>query len=178
MEATESRGAKTPILLLTLLAVITLDVATKRWALDALAEGSIELLNGTLPLTLAFNTGAAFSLHLGDASRYIFTALSIGALCVLVPLYRATPARARWRLLSIALVAAGAIGNLIDRVRWDRGVVDFIGPVDLGFMRWPIFNVADMAITTGAIVLALSLMREESSELPPVPMRATDDPGA
>jgi signal peptidase II len=64
------------------------------------------------------------------------------------------------RLSALSLVAAGALGNLRDRVRWDRGVVDFIGPIDLGFMHWPIFNVADMAITTGAIALGLSLWRE------------------
>jgi signal peptidase II len=66
------------------------------------------------------------------------------------------------RLSALSLVAAGAVGNLIDRVRWDRGVVDFIGPIDLGFMHWPIFNVADMAITVGATFLAYSLWREGS----------------
>ena len=56
---------------------------------------------------------------------------------------------------------AGALGNLIDRVRWDRGVVDFIGPIDLGITHWPIFNVADMAISCGAVMLALSFWQEE-----------------
>jgi signal peptidase II len=67
------------------------------------------------------------------------------------------------RLLSIELVAAGALGNLIDRVRWDAGVVDFIGPINLGFMHWPIFNIADMAITMGAVLLGISLWREETA---------------
>jgi signal peptidase II len=58
----------------------------------------------------------------------------------------------------------GALGNLIDRVRWNKGVVDFIGPIDLGFMDWPIFNVADMAISCGAVALAISFWMEEATE--------------
>ncbi|MGH7447666.1 MAG: signal peptidase II, partial [Longimicrobiales bacterium] len=54
----------------------------------------------------------------------------------------------------------GAVGNLIDRVRSASGVVDFID-VGVGSVRWPVFNVADMAVTTGAIILALSLWKEE-----------------
>jgi signal peptidase II len=65
------------------------------------------------------------------------------------------------RLVSISMVVAGALGNLYDRVRWDRGVVDFIGPIDLGVMDWPIFNVADMAISCGAVMLAVSFWLEE-----------------
>ena len=62
------------------------------------------------------------------------------------------------------MVVAGALGNLYDRVRWDRGVVDFIGPIDLGIMNWPIFNVADMSITCGAVLLAISFWGEERRE--------------
>ena len=58
-------------------------------------------------------------------------------------------------------MVSGAIGNLYDRVRWDRGVVDFIGPIDLGLWDFPIFNVADTAITCGAILLAISFWLEE-----------------
>jgi signal peptidase II len=63
----------------------------------------------------------------------------------------------------VQLVGAGAIGNLIDRVRWNGGVVDFIGPFDIGSMQFPIFNIADMAITIGAVLLALSLLREDAA---------------
>ena len=52
-------------------------------------------------------------------------------------------------------------GNLVDRVRWDRGVVDFLGPVNLGFAHFPIFNVADIAITCGAFARAFSFWLEE-----------------
>jgi signal peptidase II len=56
------------------------------------------------------------------------------------------------------------VGNLYDRVRWNRGVVDFLGPIDLGFWDFPIFNVADMAITCGAVLLAISFWFEEQEE--------------
>jgi signal peptidase II len=72
-----------------------------------------------------------------------------------------TDERDLFRILAISLVFAGALGNLIDRVRWSRGVVDFIGPINLGFMNWPIFNVADMAISCGAVALAISFWTEE-----------------
>ena len=64
------------------------------------------------------------------------------------------------RTLAIALVCAGAVGNLIDRVRWSEGVVDFID-VGIGDMRWPTFNVADMAVSTGAFLLAWVLWGDD-----------------
>ncbi len=70
--------------------------------------------------------------------------------------------RGDWlRITAISLVVSGALGNLYDRLRWDRGVVDFIGPLDLGFWYFPIFNVADIAITCGAVMLAISFCMEE-----------------
>ncbi|HLU24513.1 MAG TPA: signal peptidase II [Longimicrobiales bacterium] len=153
---------KVAILAVTMAIVLGLDVTTKRWALETLSHGeSVWVLAGTIPLTLAFNKGAAFSLNVGEASRYVFLVLSLVALAVLVVLYRNTRQDDTVRLLALSLIGAGAVGNLIDRIRWDRGVVDFIGPIDLGFMYWPIFNVADMAITSGAILLVISLWLEE-----------------
>ena len=60
-------------------------------------------------------------------------------------------------------MSAGALGNLIDRVRGPQGVVDFID-IGIGDMRWPTFNVADMAVSTGAILLAYVLWHEEKTE--------------
>ena len=141
------------------------DIVTKQWALATLAPGRIiETLGGRVPLTLAFNEGVAFGLPLPSAGRYLIIFATLLVLFVLASMF-IQARRDDWvRLLSIQLVAAGAIGNLIDRVRWDRGVVDFIGPIDLGFMHWPIFNIADMAITTGAILLGISLWREDAQK--------------
>lgn len=145
--------------------VLILDFITKRWALTALDGGNrLEILGGWVPLTLAFNRGAAFGISVGDDSRWFFIPVTILALVLLLVLLKQAE-RGDWlRLVSIAMVVSGALGNLYDRVRWNRGVVDFIGPIDLGVMDWPIFNVADMAITCGAVLLAVSFWQEEQRE--------------
>lgn len=144
--------------------VMALDLVTKRWALEALATERGEILGGLVPLTLAFNKGAAFGLRLGEDSRWFFVPVTIVALGLLALLFRQAAERDFLRIVSISLVVSGAIGNLYDRLRWDRGVVDFIGPIDLGFWDFPIFNVADMAITCGAVLLAVSFWLEEQEE--------------
>ena len=144
--------------------IMVLDLVTKRWALDALAFERSEILGGLVPLTLAFNRGAAFGISLGDDSRWFFVPVTLLALALLAMLFRQAHDHDRLRIVSISLVVSGAIGNLYDRVRWSRGVIDFIGPIDLGFWDFPIFNVADMAITCGAILLALSFWLEEQQE--------------
>ncbi len=145
-------------------AILALDFVTKRWALEALVDRSSELFGGLLPLTLAFNKGAAFGLSIGDDSRWFFIPVTIIALVLLAVLLRQAEERDWWRVTAISFVVSGALGNLWDRVRWDRGVVDFLGPVDLIFWDFPIFNVADMAITTGAIMLAISFWLEDRAE--------------
>lgn len=144
--------------------VMILDLITKRWALDALAAQRGELLGGLVPLTLAFNKGAAFGIRVGDDSRWLFVPITIVALGLLVYILAQTAKRDWPRILAISLVVSGAVGNLWDRVRWSRGVVDFIGPIDLGIYDFPIFNVADISITCGAILLAWSFLMEERME--------------
>jgi len=154
---------KTGIALGIVTGILVLDLVTKSWALRALAGGrTMEVLGGLVPLTLAFNLGAAFGIRIGSDPRWIFIPISIVAAGFLLVLIRKAHPGDHLRVISSSLVLGGALGNLYDRVRWDRGVVDFIGPIDLGFMLWPIFNVADMAITTGAILLAISFWREEA----------------
>ena len=144
--------------------VMVLDFITKRWALDALAAQRGELLGGLVPLTLAFNKGAAFGIRVGEDSRWLFVPITLVALGLLVYILAQTAQRDYPRILAISLVVSGAVGNLYDRVRWGRGVVDFIGPIDLGIYDFPIFNVADIAITCGAILLAYSFLMEEKVE--------------
>jgi signal peptidase II len=142
--------------------VVALDVVTKRIVENTLVlYDPVPVLGDFFRLTYIFNRGAAFGLHLGGASRFIFMGLAIVAVVVLFGMYRGTPWTDRVRLLAIASVTGGAIGNLIDRVRWDRGVVDFLD-FGIGNTRWPVFNVADIAVTCGAVLLAISLWREES----------------
>jgi len=110
--------------------------------------------------TLVYNPGAAFGFHLGPYSRWIFLALTVGALAILWHLYRTTESGHRIRVLAIALVTSGALGNLIDRIVSPNGVVDFID-IGMGDVRWPTFNVADMAVSCGAVLLAMVLWRED-----------------
>lgn len=120
----------------------------------------IDVVGDYFRLTYIHNPGAAFGIHLGEHSRVIFLVLSLVALGALAAMFWSTPARDRVRLSAIALICAGAVGNLIDRVRSEQGVVDFID-MGIGDLRWPVFNVADIAVTTGAIFLALSLWQED-----------------
>jgi signal peptidase II len=146
-------------------AILIADIVTKRWAMSALSNGrGSELFGGLVPLNLAFNRGAAFGLSIGSDPRWFFIPVTVLALVLLVYLLIQTDARDRFRILALSMVMTGALGNLIDRVRWNEGVVDFIGPIDLGFMDWPIFNVADMAISCGAVALAISFWMEEAAE--------------
>ena len=149
---------------LTFPAIMALDVMTKRWALVALEFESSELFGGLLPLTLAFNKGAAFGMRVSEDSRWFFIPVTIIAVGLLTVLFRQAEDRDYLRIGSISLVVSGAVGNLYDRMRWSEGVVDFLGPVDLWLWDFPIFNVADMAITCGAILLAISFWFEEQEE--------------
>lgn len=142
--------------------VFVTDQLTKLLAVDHLSPAYVPhpVIGDLLRLTLVYNPGAAFGLHLGQYSRWIFTALTIAALGLLYRLYRETLAGDLRRVMAIALVSGGALGNLLDRLRSPRGVVDFI---DVGFnaSRWPTFNVADMAVSCGAVLLAIVLWRED-----------------
>ena len=156
--------SKLVIFLSILPAILIPDVLTKRWALSALGGGrTIELFDGLVPLTLAFNRGGAFGISIGGNSRWVFIPIVLVALALLVLLLHQAGDRDRLRIHSLSLIMAGAVGNLIDRLRWDVGVVDFIGPIHIPVIDidWPIFNIADMAITCGAVLLAISFWREE-----------------
>lgn len=164
MERSDPGGIRPTRLAAGIGAVVLVDAATKFVAVDQLALTHVPhpFLGEVLRWTLVYNPGAAFGLNLGSWSRPIFIALTFVALGLLWSLYRQTAPTARTRVLAIAAVTAGAVGNLVDRIRSPRGVVDF---VDIGFgdWRWPTFNVADSAVTIGALALIVILWREESA---------------
>jgi signal peptidase II len=142
--------------------VVITDIVTKVLAVYALVPQRMphEILGDNVRLTLVYNPGAAFGLHVGPYSRWVFMLLTIGALWILGRLYRITREGDLGRTLALALVCGGAVGNLIDRIRSPIGVVDFID-VGIGDMRWPTFNVADMAVSIGACLLAYVLWGED-----------------
>ena len=148
-----------PVLLL----IAAVDFCTKAVAAaNLMPQGLPHSVYGDwIRFTLVRNPGAAFGLHVGQHSRWIFMVLTIVALVILGRLYAATRPGDVARAFALALVCGGAVGNLIDRVRSPNGVVDFI---DIGFgdSRWPTFNIADMAVSLGAFLLAWVLWGEDS----------------
>ncbi len=157
--------ANTPLFWSVLVVVVIADVITKAIAVYSLAPQRIphEVIGDALRFTLVYNPGAAFGLNVGEYSRWVFMVLTIGALIILGRLYRQTREGDLPRTLAIALVCAGAVGNLIDRIKSPLGVIDFID-VGFGDTRWPTFNVADMAVSIGAFLLAWVLWGEENAE--------------
>lgn len=136
--------------------VIALDLWTKSIALAHLhLHEPVPVIDGWLNWTLTYNYGAAFS-FLSDAGgwqRWFFAALAFVVSGAMVAWLRLTP-RGDWRnALPASLIIAGAIGNVIDRLRFGH-VVDFVDWY-YGSYHWPAFNVADAAIVGGAIGLVL-----------------------
>lgn len=151
--------------------VVVVDLITKMMAQRMLPPyHPVPILGDFFRLTYIYNPGAAFGLHLGEWSRVIFLGLAIIAVVVLFLMYRATPLHDRLRLYAICLVTGGAVGNVVDRIRSPRGVVDFFD-FGIGDLRWPVFNIADIAVTCGAILLAISLWREDAA------VRRNGEPG-
>lgn len=147
--------------------IVVLDVVTKYLAHTRLMPQYVprDIIGASIRLTLIYNPGAAFGLHLGRASRWVFLGLTVAALFILFRLYRHTRSSDWMRALALGLVFGGAAGNLINRVWSARGVVDFID-VGIGSARWPAFNVADIGVSVGAVTLAWALWREDRERKP------------
>ncbi len=143
--------------------VIILDQLSKAWLAKHFTFDESVAILPMLNVTLRFNTGAAFSV-LADASgwqRWLFAALAIAvAVGIAVWLYRLDGVRQRLLAVSLSLVLAGALGNLIDRLRLGH-VIDFVD-VHWKDVHFPAFNVADSAITIGAILLLIDAWRTGS----------------
>jgi len=144
-----------------LIVVAVADVISKRWAERALVlHYPEEVIGYWLRWTLTYNTGAAMNLSVGSASRVVFSTIAVVMLGYLFFLYRQSHRSEKATPLALALIAAGAFGNLVDRIRHTKGVVDFIDMGTEGWRFWT-FNVADMGVTVGAVLLALLMWRDE-----------------
>jgi signal peptidase II len=147
--------------------VVVLDQITKAAALARLLPGLPTELTSWLSLTLVMNPGLAFGL-LGDIPatwRWAVAALSLAALVVLVRVaLRVLPTDGWPGEVAVGLIFGGAVGNLIDRMRWGA-VVDFVD-VHWRDYHWPAFNVADSAISVGVVVLALRLVTRAPTPSP------------
>ncbi len=139
------------------LLVLALDQLSKYWALERLSGGRVVEVVGSLQFNLTKNSGASFSL---GSDQGIGPWVTVIALVVVVILAFGQTSRTTLGALAAGLIAGGALGNLADRAfRGDDGflhgaVIDFI---DLQW--WPIFNIADMGVVVGAIVLVVSTLK-------------------
>ena len=142
--------------------VVVLDFITKRLAEQMLFPPHMphRIIGDAVRFTLAYNPGAAFSMSLGPYSRYIFGGFAVVALVALWHLARKTTPAERLKALALGLAWGGAAGNLIDRIRSPLGVVDFIDVGTRTFRFWT-FNVADSAVSVGAVLLGWILFKEE-----------------
>ncbi|WP_038058627.1 signal peptidase II [Thermus amyloliquefaciens] len=141
-----------PVILVPLL--LSFDQILKLWALENLSPVPQPLLGDLLYLTLVKNTGAGFGLFAGKAFLLGWLSLGVGTLLLYLLAQRRYPL---WQTLALSLIAAGALGNGIDRL--GRGwVVDYL---DLGtsiplIATFPVFNLADVCVTAGAALLLLA----------------------
>ena len=134
------------------LLVIVLDQISKLWILAKFQYGDSLPLTSFFNLVYARNTGAAFSFLAGQGGwqRFFFIGIALAASVLIVYLLR-KHAQERGFCFALSLILGGALGNLIDRVRFGY-VVDFLDFYAAGY-HFPAFNVADSAITVGAALL-------------------------
>lgn len=118
-----------------------------------------DIVGDWLRFSLNYNVGAAMNISLGDSSRVVFTVTALVMIGLIISMYLRTRADETVQPLALALIAGGALGNLLDRLRSAKGVVDFID-VGIGDSRFWTFNVADAGVTCGAILLILVLWRK------------------
>jgi len=134
----------------------------------------VALLRGVLNLTFVNNVGAAFGLFPGR--QPVFMATSALVLFVIAAYWRRAHPKEWPVVIALGLVCAGALGNLIDRAVLGR-VTDFL---EFGFVQFPVFNVADMAILAGVGVLALWILfgPQPDEEGVPTAVESLDGPAA
>lgn len=142
--------------------VFVVDQAAKFWAERALNLYAPVEITGFFNLTLVYNPGAAFSFlsTAGGWQRWMFSGIALAAITLILFWLSRLPREARLSILSLGLILGGAFGNLVDRLRLGK-VVDFLDFHYAG-LHWPAFNVADAAITVGAVCLIIATFTEQS----------------
>jgi signal peptidase II len=139
--------------------LIALDQVTKMIAMHYLTFAQpVTVISGLFDFTLVYNTGAAFSAF--AELKYTRILLMLVALCaVALALWLASGrvGQSKAARVALGLIVGGALGNLIDRIRWGK-VVDFVD-WHIGDLHWPVFNLADAGITVGAAYLGWLILK-------------------
>ena len=140
--------------------VVVLDQITKLVVLAKMPlYHSITVIPGFFNLTHVRNPGGAFSFMASgshEIRNLLFIGVSVIAMGLIVYFYRSTPKTHPYLASALAMIFGGAVGNLIDRLRFDE-VVDFLD-VYVGAYHWPVFNVADSSITVGITIFIAHLV--------------------
>lgn len=131
-----------------------------------------EVLGDAIRFTLVYNPGAAFSMYLGEYSRVVFSVLALVVISMLLRMYRDAPPHDRAMGAALGLIVGGAVGNLVDRLRSPRGVVDFID-IGHGDLRFWVFNIADVGVSVGAAILLYLMLTRSDESSPPAPPAET-----
>jgi signal peptidase II len=169
-----SRRSRIALTLVVLVATLALDLWSKAWAWSQLRRAEpIMVIDPLLEFSFSFNLGAAFG-FLDDASwsRVFFIAVTLLALAYMAWLAYTLPTRRAYGFVAVGLIAAGAAGNLHDRLvrandGGNYGVVDFIKVNYPWGGSWPTFNVADALLLVGVVTLLVFLRREtDTAEAP------------
>lgn len=146
---------------ITVAAALAADIFTKKLALANLGYfNTVDFFGGFLRFDLTFNQGGVFGILQGYKTFFLVVSVAVLVLMVVYYFYeKDMPALFR---VAMGLIIAGALGNIIDRLVPGRiGVVDFISVGVDGVYRWPTFNVADMVIVCGALLLVFVVYRED-----------------
>lgn len=140
------------------LLIVVLDQLTKYWISASFGYGETRAYTGFFNLVLTYNKGAAFSFLASAAGwqRGFFIAVALIAI-VVISMLLARHAGEKWLCVSLVLILGGAIGNVLDRIILGQ-VVDFLD-FHLAGWHWPAFNLADSAITAGAVLLVADSLR-------------------
>jgi signal peptidase II len=151
--------------------VITLDQITKLLILNNFAEGeAVSIIGDLLYFQFIYNEGGAMGTSLGPS--WLYTILTLAALALITRYFIKDRSDGSSVKVPLALIFGGAVGNLIDRIRFGK-VVDFID-VDfpdipfIGITRWWTFNIADAAITCGLVIFIIGLFLKKKQEVAPV----------
>lgn len=146
--------------------VIILDQLTKQLATSYLNYAEPLAVMPLFNLTLVHNTGAAFSFlsQAGGWQRWFFAAIALLVSAGILLWLKRLSTDKLWEALALALVLGGALGNVWDRILLGH-VVDFLD-FYYGSWHWPAFNVADMAITAGAVILVIDTLRSHKQSRP------------
>jgi signal peptidase II len=194
--STPPPGERPSYLFLTLVSILVLvsDLGSKWWAVKALEKDGFrlpakEVIKGRLAFVLARNPGGAWGMFHDQPEKVrkpFFVVVSIIAVVVIVGMYRKLDKKQHALKWGLPLVLGGALGNLVDRVRYGQ-VIDFIDVVywknKLGIERhWPTFNVADIAICIGVLLMAIDFLfphkRATVARKPPAATPARPQPPA